>query len=663
MTQPATYHEVLDRYQAQAEAANIDRIVSDFYRQFKPRPRLTVSQWADRYRHLSPESSAEPGKWQTARTPYLREIMDVVNDPKVHTAVVMTCSQIGKSEALNNILFYYAHQDPCAMLMIQPTLSDAEDYSKSRLSPSIRDSAVLREIFGEEKSRKSNSTIMKKSFPGGRLVLVGANSPAGLSSKPIRVVLPDEIDRYDTTKEGSPVRLAMKRTSTFFNRKMILTSTPSIAGISEVESWYKLSDQRKYFVPCVECGEHILLKWEQVVWDKDESGNHLPETAKYCCQECGVLLNDYQINEMVKLGEWRATAPFTGIAGFGDFPELYSPWKKMSETVKEFLDVKDDTDSLRVWVNTSLGQVWEDKNEKLDYNEIYDRREVYNLVVPREACFITCAVDVQGDRLEALTLAWGADEEAWGLEHRVFYGDPGVVTRDLKKTDVNQLTFDEVSDFPTEMQAKGVWKELEEFLQTTYEHESGELLRINLCVIDSGGHHTDQVYAFVRPRERRQIYAIKGDSNRGKPVIDRPSRKNKGKIQLFNVGVFAGKESIQSRLKKQKPGPGYFHFPDRFDREFFEQLVSEKKVTKEARGQKVVEWVKIRQRNEAFDLMVYNFAALRIRFQVRELLNVYVKRFQDRITEKKQTETSGEKQEEKNRAVNRRRPGGFVKNW
>jgi len=653
--------EAIAAYQAQQNQANIDAIVRDFHLQFKPRPRLKVSEWADRFRHLSPESSAEPGKWQTSRTPYLKQIMDAVNDPSIHTIVVMTCSQIGKSEALNNILFYYAHQDPCAMLMIQPTLTDAEDYSKSRLAPSIRDSSELRVIFGEEKSRKSNSTIMKKSFSGGRLVLVGANSPSGLSSKPIRVVLADEIDRYEATKEGSPVRLAMKRTSTFFNRKMILTSTPSIGGLSEVESWYKLSDMRKYFVPCAECGEHILLKWDQVMWDKDSDGRHLTETAKYCCQECGSLLNDYQINEMVQLGEWKATAPFSGIAGFGEFPELYSPWKRMSETVKEFLDVKNDTDSLRVWINTSLGQVWEDKNEKLDYNEIYERREVYNLVVPREACFITCSVDTQGDRLEALVIAWGADEEAWAIEHRIFYGDPGIVTRDLSKTDVNQLTFDQVSDFDAQSQAKGVWKELDDFLLTTYEHESGELMRIGITVIDSGGHHTDQVYAFVRLRERRGVYAIKGDSNRGKPVIDRPSRKNKGKIQLFNIGVFAGKESIQSRLKKQRPGPGYFHFPDRFDKEFFEQLVSEKKVTKEVRGQKVVEWVKTRQRNEAFDLMVYNFAALRIRFQVRELLNLYSKKFQDKIAEKRQDKEKPKAEEIRN--SQKRKPGGFVKNW
>lgn len=625
----------IENYQNQQNAANINAIVADFFLQFKPRPRLTVSEWADRYRHLSPESSAEPGKWQTGRTPYLKGIMDAANDPKIHTSVVMTCSQIGKSEALNNILFYHADQDPCAMLMIQPTLTDAEDYSKSRLAPSIRDSAVLKEIFGEEKSRKSTSTIMKKSFPGGRLVLVGANSPSGLSSKPIRVILADEIDRYEATKEGSPVRLAMKRTSTFFNRKMILTSTPGIAGLSEIESWYKLSDQRKYFVPCDGCGEYILLKWPQVMWDKDSEGKSLPETAKYCCQECGCLLTDYQINEMVKKGEWRATAPFNGIAGFGDFPEIYSPWKKMSDTVKEFLDVKDDSDALRVWVNTSLGQVWEDKNEKLDYNEIYERREVYNLIVPREAYFLTCAVDVQGDRIEALTVAWGADEEAWSMEHRIFMGDPGILAQNLSKNDVNQLTFDDAGDFDAPLQVKGVWKELDDLLLSTYDHESGELLRISTCFVDSG-HHTDQVYAFVRSRERRGVFAIKGDSNRGKPVIDRPSRKNKGKIQLFNIGVFAGKESIQSRLKKTRPGPGYFHFPDRFDKEFFEQLVSEKKVTKEHHGKKTVEWVKTRQRNEAFDLMVYNFAAMRHRFPAREDLNKYITNYSGKIAEKQQ---------------------------
>lgn len=634
MTQPVTYHTALDQYQAAAEAANIDRIVSDFLLQMKPRPRLTVSQWADRYRYLPPESSAEPGRWNTDRTPYLRAIMDAVNNPAVHTVVVMTASQIGKSEALNNILFYYSHQDPCPLLIIQPTLTDAEDYSKSRLSPSIRDSVALKDIFGDEKSRNSNNTIFKKNFPGGRMVLVGANSPSGLSSKPIRVVLADEIDRYEATKEGSAVRLASQRTATFFNRKMILTSTPGTAGISEIERWYELSDKQVYFVPCAECGEFIQLKWEQVHF-KEPDGTYNPANARYCCQECGSLLNDNQLNDMCRLGQWRATAPFNGIAGFGEFPALYSPWKTMRQIVEKFLQVKDDADELKTWVNLDLGQCWEEKSEKVDGNEIYGRREVYNLIVPREACYITASADIQKDRIEALTVAWGMDEEAWIMEHAIFYGDTSEIARKLKKTDIDQLTLDEIADFTAASRVEGVWKQFDDWRHGTYEHEDGELMRISVCCIDTG-YETDQVYNYIRPREREGVCGIKGVDGSGKPAVDRPSRKNKGKIQLYTVGTFTVKDSVKARLAKNRPGPGYFHFPDRVDMEFCEQLASEKKVIREFRGQKRVEWVKTRQRNEAWDLLCYNFVALRIRFQTRDDLNRYVANFQGRQAEKQQ---------------------------
>ena len=647
-------------YMKQAEISNIDKIYADFFKQLKPKPRLTVSEWSDRYRFLPSESSAEPGIWKTSRAPYLQDIMNAVNDPAVETVVVETCSQIGKSEALNNILFYYAHQDPCPILFIQPTLTDAEDYSKSRLSPSIRDSPELFAIFGKEKSRSSSSTIYKKNFTGGRVVLVGANSPSGLSSKPIRIVLADEVDRYEITKEGSALRLAMKRTSTFFNKKIIITSTPSVTGISEIDNWYKLSDQRKFYVPCGQCGNYILLKWEQVVWDKDENGTHKPETAKYCCQKCGVILSDGELKEMVRKGEWRATASFRGIAGFGEFPAMYSPWVSLESIVKEFLDAKDDSDDLRVWVNTVLGQSWEEKNEKIDHNDIFNRREIYSLTIPKAACFITCSADIQKDRIEALVVAWGFDEEAWVIEHRIFYGDTSAIELSLKNSDVNQMSFEQVSDFDAPGKVDGVWKQFDDFLQTTYEHESGELFRISTTAIDTG-FETEQVYNYVRPRQsHRGVCAIKGDDGHGKEAVSRPSTKNKGKVKLYTISTFKIKDSIKARLGKNKPGPGYIHFPDRVDLEFCEQLASEKKVIKKHRGHSKIEWVKTRTRNEAWDLLCYNFAALRIKFKTRDIFNKYVNSFYDKIREK---ENSKEKKEEKKQTRPIRQSKNFAKNW
>lgn len=630
-------------------------IICDFYRQLKPRPRLTVSEWADRYRYLAPETSAEPGKWHTSRVPYSREIMDTANDPNVHTIVIMCASQMIKSEAEQNILYYFMHQDPCAVMMIHPTLSDAEDYSKSRIMPTIRVTPVLSEIFGDEskKQKISAQTILSKHFPGGRMLLVGANSPSGLASRPIRVVLADEIGRYETTKEGDAVELARKRQTTFYNRLLVLASSPGIKGICRIEYWYNLSDQRKFFVPCAECGEFMTLNWKQVVWDKNDEGEHFPDTARYACEHCGVLLNDVQIKDMVQKGEWRATAPFNGIAGFGGLNWLYSPWKKISDIVRDFLNAKDDPELLKVWVNTELGETWEEENEKIDENAIYERRETYNLTVPADAGIITAAVDVQDDRLEVLTVAWGKDEEAWAMEHVVFRGDPGVLTKNLKADDVAQAKMFDVPDA-----AFGVWAQLDEFLQKLYDHENGIRIPIAVTTIDIGGHHTDQVYAFVRSRQKRGVYAIKGSSERGKPIVNRPSSKNKGRVLLFQVGVFAAKEVVMSRLRSKKPGPGYMHFPDRFDLEFFKQLTSEKKITTQKKGVKKQEWVKTRSRNEGFDLVVYNLSALRIKYPARENLNALIDKQHKMLEEKKE-----ESKKEKKQVKQQMKKSGFVKGW
>lgn len=603
-------------------------LLRSFFLQMKPRPRMTVSEWADEFRWLSGESSAQPGKWHTKS--YQRGIMDAANDPNVHIIVVMTCVQIGKSETLNNIFYYFADQDPCPMLMIQPTLEEARDYSISRIIPAIRDSKRLRDVFGYDasKSRQSDNTILKKKFPGGRWVMIGSNSPSGLASKPIRVVGADEIGRYEITKEGNSIELARKRMTNFFNWLLILTSTPGIKDKCEIERWYKMSDMRKYFVTCPGCEKEMTLKWQTggrylVVCEKDSKGKLIPETAMYSCEHCGELFNDIQLNAMVENGRWKATAPFNGIAGFGDFPALYSPWVKMADMVRDWNAAQEDDDLLRVFINTSLGQTYEEKNQKIETNDIFKRREPYGLLIPKEAGVVTASVDVQDDRLETLVVAWGRDERAWAIEHIVFVGDPAIPYKHLAQGEL----FDDGG-------APGVWNHLDVFLKKRYDHESGTQLKIACCTIDTG-YKTDSVYAFVRPREYRGICAIKGASQRGKPIISRPSRKNKGGVCLYSAGVFAAKDVVMSRLNITDDNrPGYVHFSDRFSLEFFEQLTAEKKISTRKHGQLVQEWVPIRTRNEAFDLMVYNLLALRIAYPDRSSLNAAVDRIYSAGTER-----------------------------
>ena len=624
-------------------------IEAAFYGQMKPRPRLKVSEFAEKYRYIAPPA-AETGPWRNSRTPYLVDIMDAANNPLVKTIVVMTAAQVGKSEALNNIMFYHMLLDPCPIMMIQPTIMDAEDYSKSRIMPTIRNSPELAKLFGDEigKTRSSSNTVLSKFFPGGRLFMVGANSTSGLSGRAIRLLAGDEIDRYEPTKEGDTIALAGQRQVTFYNALTILTSTPSVKGRSAIEFWYEQSNKRNYFVPCPYCRKKMTLKWPQVVWDKGKSGKeHYPQTARYVCEHCGELLNDHELRIMVSMGEWMATAPFDGIEGFGEFPDLYSPWRTMEDTVRDFLRAQGDTEMLKVFVNTKLGQTWEDKSESISTNEIFSRSEDYGLIVPSEAGVVTAAVDVQDNRLEVLTVAWGLDEEYWALEHVVFHGSPGVAFTDVGE---QQNLFGAVPEAP------GVWNQLDTFLTKTYDHELGGVLPISVTVCDTGGHFTDNVYNFVKPRQSRGVNAIKGSSLRGKPVVSPPTTTNKKKVRLYNAGVFAAKEVVMSRLKIDKADtPGYMHFPTRFSEEFFEQLTAEKKITRMRMGRPIQEWVKIRPRNEAFDLTVYNLIALRIKYPTREVLNRRVQAITKPI---QKSEDIG-----KTTAKPIRRKGGFVNRW
>ena len=324
----------------------IQKIASNF----APPPRLKVSEWADKFRKLSPESSAEPGQWRTSRAEYQRGIMDAVNDPAVVEVVIMSSAQTGKTESLNNIVAYYITQDPSPMLLLQPTLEMSEAYSKDRLAPMVRDCPNLLDKIGDPRSRKTDNTLLHKTFPGGHITLAGANSPASLASRPVRIVLCDEVDRYPASAgtEGDPVNLAKKRTVTFWNRKLLLTSTPTVKGSSRIEQAFLASDQRRYFVDCPHCQHEQVLVWAGVKWEDD------PKAAWYECGNCNRPINNGQKLEMIRGGRWKATAEFKGVAGF-HLNELYSPWRTFGDVAGDFLKAKDNPQQLKVWVNTSLG--------------------------------------------------------------------------------------------------------------------------------------------------------------------------------------------------------------------------------------------------------------------------------------------------------------------
>lgn len=506
--------------------------------------------------------------------------MDAVNDPTVHTVVVMKAAQIGWTEILNNVLGYFIDQDPAPVLMVQPTLEMATAWSKDRFAPMVRDTPALVNKVADSKSRDSGNTILHKTFPGGHVTMAGANSPAGLASRPIRIVLADEVDRYPPSAgaEGDPVSLARKRMTTFWNRKLLMGSTPTVKGISRIEAAFDGSDQRRFHVPCPHCEETQTLKWSQVKWPENE-----PEKAYYVCEHCGCEITDTDKQGMLKDGEWIAEGESNGIAGF-HINELYSPWSTFAEIAQAFVAAKPFPETLKTWINTALGETWEEEGDQVDDESLLGRRENYGPDIPERALVLTAGVDVQGDRLEIGIDAWGPSEECWAMDYRVLWGDP------------------------TQPQ---VWEELDQLLRADIPHTLGHRLHIACTCIDSG-YLTDMVYAFAGPRASMRVYATKGQD--GPRAIVSPSKvrtKNGKPIRLFHIGADEAKRILSYRLRAQ-PGPGYCHFPLSFDEEYFAQLTAEKKVTKHRRGHPYELWIKTRPRNEALDIRVLNMAALKI---------------------------------------------------
>jgi phage terminase large subunit GpA-like protein len=514
--------------------------------------------------------------------------MDAVSDPSIETVVVMSSAQVGKTEVVNNIVGYHIHQDPAPILVLQPTVDMCHTWSKDRLAPMLRDTPALRGKVKAPRSKDSNNTLLHKVFPGGHITMTGSNAPASLASRPIRVVLCDEVDRYPVSAgtEGDPVSLARKRATTFWNRKVILTSTPTMAGASRISSEFEQSDKRYFFVPCPHCGHSQRLIWGQVQWVKDEEGNSLPETAAYHCGECSAVWSEAERLSAIRQGGWVATEPGGRIAGF-HLSELYSPWSSIQDMARTFLSAKKNTETLRTFVNTALGEPWEDRGEQIDQHGLYARRERYEAPVPDNALILTAGIDIQRDRIEMEVVGWGEGEESWNIDYRIIPGDPA---RDE------------------------VWQDLENALQETYTHESGGGLNITAAVIDSGD-QTTRVYDFVRQSRHHRLFAGKGVPGAGRPVakVSRStSGKNRRQVDLYQIGVDDAKATIMARLRVTEDGPGCCHFPMDRDEEYFAQLTAEKLITKYRLGHASKEWHKIRARNEALDCRVYAYAALKI---------------------------------------------------
>ncbi|HYE70589.1 MAG TPA: phage terminase large subunit family protein [Aquabacterium sp.] len=549
-----------------------------------------MSEFVEAHRFLSPEASAEPGPWRNERVPYAVEIMDAYNDPLVREVWVQKSAQVAWTEIINNLIAYVIARRPGPMMLLQPTVELVESWSKDRLAPMLRDCPVLEGRVSKARAKDGANTLRHKTGPGWRLTMAGANSPAGLRMRVIRDLFCDEVDAYPRSagKEGDPISIARKRQVTFWNKKLFCGSTPTVKGASRIETGFESTDMRYLHVPCPHCTEvdgkpsgYQRLVWEQVKWLEGK-----PDTARYLCKHCGSLIDHHHKQWMLANHRWVATKPFDGRAGF-HLSELYSPFVSWAEMAANYVEAAKLPDTLQTFINTSLGETYEDKGSTVEGEGLLARREQFGAAsIPAGVLMLTVGGDTQDDRVELQLIGWGAEEECWIIEQKVIRGDP-----------------DDAS----------LWREVDEYLLARYVTEDGRTLRVQAAAIDSGGHHTQAVYNFAAPRKRRRVWAIRGMAGAGKLIWPRQgSRTAKSRALVYNLGVDTAKALLYSRLAKvEKPGPGYIHLCADFDDKLCAQLTSEKSVTKYVKGRPVVVWLPRVERapQEAQDCWLYGYAA------------------------------------------------------
>jgi phage terminase large subunit GpA-like protein len=559
---------------------------------WKPKPFLTLSEWSDIHRYLSPTASAEPGKWNTDRVPYVRRIQDCVSDPKIRQVTFMKASQTAGTEILLNAVGYYTHQAPSPIMYMMPSLELCEALSKDRLATMIDQSPALKELFVSKGSKDGGNTILHKEFPGGHITLVGANSPSSIASRPIRVRIADEIDAYPASagKEGSPLKLADQRTSTFWDKKWLNVSSPRLASTSQISRLYAVSSKESYWVPCPECKSYFTLTWEKIVWTKQN--NRLSE-AKCRCPECDQEISHNHKTKMLEEGDWLAEDPKNMHKGFF-INGLYSPWKSWTDCRDEFLEAKKDRELLKVFTNTTLAQVWDDgdSSEEFAWEPLMARAEEYDTsCVPIKALAVVCGIDTQNDRFELEIVGYGVGHESWGLDYVVIPGD---------------------------LSQRQVWLDLENQLSRKFTRADGVRLTLNMTCMDSGGKYSREVKAWCKQMRQKghRIYATKGTGQLNFPIIQRVKRETdagSGKSAMWMIGVTEAKDRLLDNwLQKEEEGPGYCHFPTSYTEQYYIQLTTETKQVRKRMGTEYHLWVDQGRRNEPLDCRINTIAAIYI---------------------------------------------------
>ncbi len=575
----------------------------------RPPPKLSLSAWADRKFYLSVESAAEPGPWTTL--PYQREIMDAMTDPRVEKITFMKSARVGATKMMNALIAYHIDQDPCPIMMVQPTVEDAQGYSKEEIAPMLRDCEVLRDVVEEQKSRDSSSTILAKSFPGGGLYMLGANSGRGFRRVSRRVIIFDEVDAYPPSagNEGDQIKLGTRRADHYHNRKIVAASTPLVAGSSRIDELFMEGDQRHYHVPCPKCGAKDILVFREredgrghvMKWPKDN-----PEAAYFQCSGKGCRIDHSQKRKMLDGGGWIADAPQKTP---GKIHASFHIWAAYSvaanaswgQIAREFIDAaKGGAEKLKTFINTVLGEVWTEKGEAPSWERLYNRRMSYPIgTVPMDCGIrlLTCGVDVQRDRFVYEVVGWNLYKQSWSVDAGTLYGDTA-----------NDAT----------------WRLLDELIARTYPTAPGQSggMSIAMTAVDSGD-NTQTVYAWCAKQQMSRVIAVKGvgtaKSLLGAPspveITSRGKRRQRG-YKVWPVGVNIAKGELYGWLGLERtegePDPvGYCNFPE-YGEAYFLELTAEHlvPVVKKKSNRTVYEWqVMPGRENHGLDCRVYARAA------------------------------------------------------
>ncbi len=589
-------------------AGQVRKKAKTLYKVLAPPPRETISEWTDKHRFTN------DGKYYVDTAAYQRGVMDALSNPLVEEVIMMTSAQIGKTEIILNMIGRYAHREPCAIMWLLPSLTMAKQVTKSRLEPMFEETSVLHGILADKRKRDGKNSLDFKKFPGGELIMAGANSPVSLSSFPIRILLGDEIDRWGKLikSEGDILMLARKRTTRYAsNKKIFLVSTPTEKGESRIEPAYRETNQQQFWVPCPHCGGFQILKFmnlkfeydreaikgltqgadeaEEFDWKRKAIADHIH--AWFVCEHCGSVIEHEDKYDMVLSGEWRAKFPnIVKRQGFHIW-QAYSPFVTWAQTVAEFLYATGYPDRMRVFTNTVLGELFVEKGQGLEDVPLMERREQYPTKLPEKIEMVTVGVDVQGDRLECEIIGWAADGENWSLDYRVLWGNTQLLE--------------------TYEQLECVW-DLE------WERQDGALLSVDALGIDVGYNPSEKgntenvdsnvIYDWVESASKlHRVFAVKGSSTRVEGVV-KWTRAGKRRLKLWLIDGEQIKDVVLKRLRIEPGNPGSAHFPLDYEKQYFMMLTAEEKKLKA--GRRV--WMKVRERNEAVDTRQYAYASLLI---------------------------------------------------